>query len=465
MSNYKPVQYGSVSKWYSTNDNRSSNAEYTLITREDGTMPILLFDLLREVSPYQHTDRVKEVITNELDSMDNVSYSIEEEEGSICAHIKGNTKVLFSCHFDTVQSPPLKGQDSSNIDLYLKQGMVYGAEKDGSPSILGADDKLGCYILLEMLRANIPGTYVFHEGEECGGIGSKKIKELYPSKLKTFDMCVAFDRKGYSDVIAYQGGQTASSKFTGSLASALNKCISTSYSNLLPPSIKSAKGVFEGNIRGLFTDSAVYSGLIPECSNISVGYHNAHSSNEHFDLQWLVEVLTPSIIKVDWNSLPIERIPEEPVKRVLHKYPGQHTKPQSKETIQRTLESRALGLNLAVQDTIILASNSRNTSNFNLTTALKTYMEHIPGGTYRNTDVLAKEIAEIVREAITSTLSEMQDKFVDALVECDDLLIDNMEDMPESFFEELRDTIWDFSGIVDFKDDQDEMFAMHPWVY
>ena len=73
-----------------------------------------------------------------------------------------------------------------------------------TPCVLGADDKLGCYIMCRLIEAGVSGLYVFHVGEEVGGIGSSYLAKTYPDKFHNIDRCIAFDRKGYSDVITHQ---------------------------------------------------------------------------------------------------------------------------------------------------------------------------------------------------------------------------------------------------------------------
>ncbi len=165
------------------------------------------------------------------------------------------------------------------------------------PSVLGADDKLGCYIMLRMIEAGIQGTYIFHVGEEVGTIGSTYILEKTSHVLKDIDRAIAFDRMNYGDVIGSQGGTCASGEFCKALADELNQYM---------PSLQH----FTPSVRGVFTDTATYMDDVPECTNLSVGYFNQHTENEHFDLLWLECMLLPALLKVDWQSLPTKRDPK-----------------------------------------------------------------------------------------------------------------------------------------------------------
>ena len=168
-----------------------------------------------------------------------------------------------------------------------------------TPSVLGADDKLGCYILLRLIRAGVDGVYVFHVGEEVGCLGSNHIlKHGYGDVLKDIDRAIAFDRMNYGDIINSQSGTTcASQAFCKELAAQLNEHMP-------------AYQKFSPSVRGVFTDTAVYMDDVPECTNLSVGYFAQHTDAEHFDLLWLESILIPALLQVDWSGLPVKRDPK-----------------------------------------------------------------------------------------------------------------------------------------------------------
>ena len=59
---------------------------------------------------------------------------------------------------------------------------------------------------------------------------------------------------------------------------------------------------------GSFTDTANYMDIIPESTNLSVGYHNAHSGNENQEIIYL-RAFRDALIKVDWPSIAFARNP------------------------------------------------------------------------------------------------------------------------------------------------------------
>lgn len=174
------------------------------------------------------------------------------------------------------------------------------------PSVLGADDKLGIYTCCRMIRNGVKGIYVFHLGEECGGLGSAWIKANNRDFFKNAKRCVAFDRMHYDDVIAHQrGGRCASKEFTDALAAQLNANITANTG--FEPTVK-----FQGDVRGVWTDSANYTEFVRECTNISVGYFKQHGPHEHFDAIWFEGIFIPAILNVNWDVLPTVKELDKP---------------------------------------------------------------------------------------------------------------------------------------------------------
>ena len=189
----------------------------------------------------------------------------------------GDSPILWSCHTDTV---------------HTKAGTQYVGFKDGCAYVtrsncLGADDTTGVWIMRHMIKAGVPGTYVFHRAEEVGGLGSNWIAQNTPERLAGFDFAIAFDRMGYEDIITYQCGETASEAFADTLASAL-----------APLTYAAADGVF--------TDTAVYADLVPECSNISIGYHRQHTADEWQDVDYAM-MLLDRLTTADFSGLQAVR--------------------------------------------------------------------------------------------------------------------------------------------------------------
>jgi hypothetical protein len=208
-----------------------------------------------------------------------------DDYGNVIKRIGDNPKVMWSSHTDSVhkydgyQAVKIKGQ--------------YAMLNDGGSNCLGADDVSGVWLMMEMIRAGKEGLYVFHRCEERGGKGSDYIATKTPELLQGIECVIALDRRGTRDVITHQsGGRCCSDLFGDSLAKAIGM------------KHKRCSG-------GVFTDSANYTDLVGECTNLSVGYEMEHSKNEKTDLAYLVN-MSKALIALNYEELSYSRKPGEP---------------------------------------------------------------------------------------------------------------------------------------------------------
>jgi hypothetical protein len=199
-----------------------------------------------------------------------------DEHGNYFLEI-GESKTMFTCHLDTAC------KNSTKVSHVVENNFI----KSDETTILGADDKAGMCVILYLIENKIPGTYYFFVGEEVGCVGSRK--SSIDEKFKKFDRCISFDRRGYNSVITHQmWGKCCSDEFSKSLCEELNKS-----------GLK-----YQPDDTGIVTDSASFMGVIPECTNISVGYFNEHTTKEKQDIKFLIK-LCESAKNVNWESLPV----------------------------------------------------------------------------------------------------------------------------------------------------------------
>lgn len=166
-------------------------------------------------------------------------------------------------------------------------------------TILGADCKTGAAMMVTMANAGVPGLYVWHFGEERGGIGAKLVTadEKAEEMLKQFKYCIALDRRGYDSVITHQGGdETCSNEFATELAARL--CARPGLS------------LYKPDRTGSYTDSKEYRGLVPECTNLSVGYFNQHCNSESQNLVFAENLLSALLDPTLTADLPVRREPK-----------------------------------------------------------------------------------------------------------------------------------------------------------
>ncbi len=212
------------------------------------------------------------------DDFGNLSLTIPEPDGSA-------PRILWSSHTDTVHRTPGRQAVVRQGAMVLLRDTAEG--RKGASNCLGADCAAGVWLMREMILAAVPGLYIFHRDEEAGGKGSTWIAANEPERLSGIAFAIAFDRKGYGDVITHQGDRTASEAFARSLAAILG-------------------GDFRPDDTGLFTDTAMYAGLVGECSNLSVGYFDAHGPRERQDAAFLV-TLRDTLVAADWSGLVASR--------------------------------------------------------------------------------------------------------------------------------------------------------------
>ncbi len=193
----------------------------------------------------------------------------------------GNAPVLWSSHTDTVH------KQGGRPRVTYGDGLLTLNPNEITANCLGADCRVRVWIMRQMILRGVPGLYVFHREEEIGGHGSKHIATKTPELLKGIDYAIALDRKGTNSVITKQIWRTASDEFADALADYL--------------------GVFwSADSGGTFTDTANYTDIVPECTNLSVGYYNAHSRDEILDVSFAADLLE-RLSSLDCNSLPVIR--------------------------------------------------------------------------------------------------------------------------------------------------------------
>lgn len=216
----------------------------------------------------------------------------------------GYGETMISCHTNSVhtdsgrqrvQFNATKGVVSLAPEIHSKRyGKRFmarlGAKKPYYRNCLGTDDASGVWLALQMIAAKVPALYVFHRAEEIGGLGSEFISMKTPWLVDGIERCIALDRRGQSDIITHQMmGRCASNDFAEALGDLL-------YMGHKPCAF------------GTFTDSANYTDLIPECTNVSVGYGLEHTAREYQDTDYLLR-LCDALCHVDLESLPSVRNP------------------------------------------------------------------------------------------------------------------------------------------------------------
>lgn len=208
----------------------------------------------------------------------------EDEHGNYFIKV-GESKTMFTCHLDT----------ASVNTVSIKHKFEGHLIKTDGNSILGADDKAGMTVLLYMIENKVPGLYYFFIGEEVGCVGSGKSSVSFALDHPYINKVISFDRRGTTSIITHQSMiRCCSDEFAEELSNRLNNA---GFGLKLSP-----------DDTGGMTDSSQFMDIVPECTNISVGYYNEHKKNECQDIFYLA-LLCKSVTLIDWETLPVSRDP------------------------------------------------------------------------------------------------------------------------------------------------------------
>jgi hypothetical protein len=213
-------------------------------------------------------------------------------------YIEGDYPVMVVAHLDTFLNAEY-GENIENYDYFeleqLNQGPVrlkkdikpiYTDLQEGvvwSPVGLGADDRAGVYLILELISNGVWPHILFTTDEECGARGAFLFSILMEKYIQNSDIkyFLQLDRRGSSDCVFYD-------------------CKNIKFKEY----IKSFCWI---ETEGLFSDISI---LSPELNiagvNISVGYENEHTLEETLSLFTLAKNYDKiySMIK---NSKAIDR--------------------------------------------------------------------------------------------------------------------------------------------------------------
>ncbi len=195
----------------------------------------------------------------------------------------GESRTVFASHLDTVS------KDQTDVVHTFDGNFI---KTDGN-TILGADDKAGVTILLHLIRNNIPGLYYFFVGEEVGCIGSGMASTRVDDFKGKYDRIISFDRRDTGSVITYQSS---------------TRCCSDEFAEAICDGLNISGLDYNKDDTGVYTDSAEFTSIIPECTNISVGYYNEHTKTESQNIVHL-EKLANACLFVNWEELPTQRDP------------------------------------------------------------------------------------------------------------------------------------------------------------
>ena len=184
-------------------------------------------------------------------------------------YAKGEIPIALVAHMDTVFKVPPKQEEI----FYDKQKNVIW-----SPAGLGADDRAGVFAILSIVGSGLRPHVIFTTDEEIGAVGADALSQL-PCPFEDLRYLIQLDRRGHDDCVFYDCDNKKFVAYVESFGFVENWGSFSDISMLCP----------EWKIAGV---------------NLSIGYFNEHSTNEHLN----VSILLSTISKVK-KMLKAEDIP------------------------------------------------------------------------------------------------------------------------------------------------------------
>ena len=187
---------------------------------------------------------------------------------------EGEEPIMVVAHLDTVFEDFSNSYSAYSTDdlwgIYdfyqatteLKE--IYHDQVEGvmwSPDGLGADDRVGVFMILSLVRAGIRPSILFTTDEESGSTSGSDFALQYKHKFQNYGInyLMELDRSGVNDCVFY-------------------KCDN-------PEFTKYIEGYGFKTDTGSFTDISVICPIVKTAGvNLSVGYWNEHSKTEMIDL-------------------------------------------------------------------------------------------------------------------------------------------------------------------------------------
>ncbi|WP_148347846.1 M20/M25/M40 family metallo-hydrolase [Bacillus rubiinfantis] len=248
-----------------------------------------LIELLTIPGVSQEERRIRQFLQRRLDQL--TDYTYVDRKGNLMAMKNCGTgpTILLSAHMDTVD------------DIVPDREIIEeGTMLKSSAGILGADDRAGIAVILEILSAiqqtNFNGTLkvAFTVEEEIGCRGSREIDQDF---LEDVTGAIVIDRRGNRDIV-------------------------TSYANFIPFCPTEYGKLFEkaGELAGMndwqmtpggLSDAKIFAEMGIPSVNLSAGYANEHTDWETVDYLATYETFTLVEALLHHNLIGKNETPEQ----------------------------------------------------------------------------------------------------------------------------------------------------------
>lgn len=221
----------------------------------------LLKEILAIPSKYGHEERIRTFLMDYL-ALNHISH-YEDKFGNIYAQ-KGvsNYYPCVIAHMDTVH-------DIIDFDVIEEAGVLYAKDKNGSPTGIGADNKAGILVCLELLNYFDNIKVAFFVSEEVGCFGSFLSDPLF---FKDVGYAIQFDAPS-NNWVTYRSNGVDLFELNSDFHNKINTVFK-----------KNIKDYHEVDSLGShpYTDVYALKSLYDfSCVNYSVGYYYMHTPMEY----------------------------------------------------------------------------------------------------------------------------------------------------------------------------------------
>ena len=103
----------------------------------------------------------------------------------------------------------------------------------------------------------------------------------------------------------------------------LGRCCSDAFADALSDKLSNDWLMYSPDNGGVYTDTAEFVDIIPECTNISAGYMHEHTTKESLNIQHLFDLME-QVVLIDWDALPTDRDPSVKETLPMPDYYGLH---------------------------------------------------------------------------------------------------------------------------------------------
>ncbi|MFO8019108.1 MAG: hypothetical protein R6U96_10765, partial [Promethearchaeia archaeon] len=203
-------------------------------------------------SPSGMEDNIREHLTNHL-SKKGIQHKTDRK-GNIYS-LSNPGAPLLSAHMDT---KPFLTEKGNMYPITISDGKISGTD------IIGGDDKCGIYLILEMLKHRPQDiNFLISVEEEDSRKGVKAFMKDHGDEVAQLPYALVLDRHGSRDILCTQNRYGVLA-FESRLA-------------------QIGKQFGYSPARGLLSDADILCYQI-SCANLSVGYYNAHDTDEYIIL-------------------------------------------------------------------------------------------------------------------------------------------------------------------------------------